>query len=223
MCGGGGQLKSPPQHTKSQSDYPQSICDIGCSNGDFLFYLSDVFPHAKLYGIDILPSLLEKTRQDFKAHNKPCPTLWEGDIQSGLNLPKERFDMVFLNGVIGIFDDLHKPLEHFANLINPKGVGYIWGCFNPYPIDVFIKGRVCGSSHLESGWNLHSKQSVLEICDGLGLKGVFYDDFDIGIDLPQSEDYLRTWTFRLEGGKRAIINGLSLVHNFSLLELTYRI
>lgn len=169
--------------------------------------------------MDILPSLLEKTRADFTQLGKEAPTLYIGDVASGDGLPSESFEVAFLNGVIGIFDDLQKPLSHFTRLIAPHGVGYIWACFNPYPLDVFIKARQCGTSHLESGWNLHSKQSVVEICENLGFKARFYDDFEIGIDLAQSEDYLRTWTFKLENGKRAIINGLGLLHHFSLLEL----
>lgn len=195
------------------------IIDVGCSNGDFLYYLSELFPYAKLYGVDILPSLLEKTRQDFMELGKPCPQLSVGDITSGEGLPNERFDIAFLNGVIGIFDDLSKPLEYFTHLISAEGRGYIWSCFNPYPLDVFIKARKCGTSHLESGWNMHSKKSVLELCENLGFEGKFYDDFEIGIDLAQSDDYLRTWTFKLENGKRAIVNGLGILHHFSLLEL----
>lgn len=206
--GGGGIAKSP-----------KTILDIGCSNGDFLYYLSTLFTHAKLYGVDILPSLLEKTKQDFISLGLPCPELMVGNIVTGEGLPNQTFDLVFLNGVIGIFDDLHKPLEHFCSLISESGKGYIWACFNPYPIDVLIKARAVGTQHLESGWNLHSKQSVLEIVQNLGFDGRFYDDFEIGIDLPQTDDYLRTWTFKLENGKRGIVNGLSLLHHFSLFEV----
>ena len=170
-----------------------------------------------------MPSLLEKTRADFQARNKPIPTLWQGDIASGEGLPKQRFDIVFLNGVIGIFDDLSKPLEHFCSLIAPNGRGYIWAGFNPYPLDVFIKARATKSEHLESGWNMHSRQTALQLCDKLGFQGVFHNDFEIGIDLPKrDDDYLRSWTIRLENGKRAIINGLGLLLHFSLLEIKHK-
>lgn len=195
------------------------ILDIGCSNGDFLFYLSEIFPNAELSGVDILPTLLEKTKTDFLALQRPCPTLYLGDIVSGEGLPKMKFDMVFFNGVVGIFDDLQKPLEHFCSLIAPNGVGYIWGVFNPFPLDVFVKSRAVGATHLESGWNIHSQASLRIMLKNLGYNAVFYDDFEIGIDLPQSDDYLRTWTFKLENGKRAIINGLGIIHSFVLVEV----
>ena len=52
---------------------------------------------------------------------------------------------------------------------------------------------------------------------------MFHNDFEIGIDLPRrNDDYLRSWTIRLENGKRAIINGLGLLHYFSLLEIRRR-
>lgn len=216
--GGGGATKK-----LSSINSPKSILDIGCSNGDFLYYLSEIFPEYQLFGIDILPSLLEKTRADFQSRNKPIPTLWQGDIASGEGLPKQKFDIVFLNGVIGIFDDLSKPLEHFCSLIAPNGKGYIWAGFNPYPLDVFIKARAVGSEHLESGWNMHSREGTLRLCEKLGFEGVFHNDFEIGIDLPRrDDDYLRSWTIRLDNGKRAIINGLGLVHYFSLLEIKHK-
>lgn len=198
---------------------PHSILDIGCSNGDFLYFLGDIFPAAKLFGMDILPSLLQKCTDDFKALGREVPTLWVGDINTGENLGQERFDVVFLNGVIGIFDDLRLPLKHFSSLIGQNGVGYIWACFNPYDIDVLIKARPVGATHLESGWNLHSKQSVRNIFKDLGFACKFYDDFSIGIDIAKTADPLRTWTFKLENGKRAIINGLGLLHEFSLAEI----
>ena len=139
---------------------------------------------------------------------------------SGSGFPNQVFDLVFCNGVLSIFDDLKQPLRNFTKMIASGGRGFIMGIFNPYPHDVFVKSRAVGSEHLESGWNMHSRESVLQICDRLGFHGVFHDDFEIGIDLPKrDDDYLRSWTIRLENGKRAIINGLGLLLHLSLLEL----
>lgn len=127
---------------KNLLDKKISILDIGCSNGDFLFYLSNIIPHAELSGADVMPILLEKTREDFGKYNKEIPQTYLCDIEKGEGMPKQQFDIVFMNGVIGIFDDLKNPLKNFTSLINDSGVGYIWSGFNPYPIDILIKGRV---------------------------------------------------------------------------------
>lgn len=199
------------------------ILDIGCSNGDFLFYLSNLFPNSDLSGVDVMSSLLDKMCLDFRNYQKPEPKNYLGNIESGEGLPKDKYDLVFMNGVIGIFDDLKNPLNNFVQLIDDGGIGYIWSGFNPYPIDVLIKGRrVDGKErcHWESGWNTWSKQTLLEELSKLGYEGRFYDDFSIGIDILPQEDFLRSWTVKMADEKRMIINGLGLIHHFSLLEVT---
>lgn len=195
-----------------------SILDVGCSNGDFLYYLSTLYPDAELFGVDILQDLLDRAKSDFIKLNRQVPTFFNGDIVSSIGLPKRKFDMVFLNGVIGIFDNLLKPLENFSKLISDNGVGYIWSSFNNYNLDIFNKVRVNGNNYLESGWNIWSKDSVLNVCNKYGMSGVYYD-FKISIDLEQMSDPLRSWTVKLENGDRIIINGMGLIHEFSLLEL----
>lgn len=197
---------------------PSTILDIGCSNGDFLYYLGSIYPNASLSGADILSELLDKVKYDFKMLNMSIPTLYHADIVSGIGLPQSTFDIVFLNGVIGIFDDLHNPIRNFSRLISDNGVGYIWASFNNYDLDVFNKVKVKNSSHAESGWNIWSKSTVLSICEKYGLCGV-YHNFCINIDLNETGDPLRSWTIKLEDGSRCIINGMGIIHNFSLLEL----
>lgn len=162
---------------------------------------------------------MQKTKKDFLKYHKLPPTTFLFDISSGKGKPDKKFDIVFLNGVIGIFDCLKNPFFHLVSLIEDGGVGYIWAGLNPFPIDVIVRGKKFGEQYWESGWNMWSKQTVLEELKKLGYSCNFYDDFEIGIDLPQQEDYLRTWTFKKENGQRVIINGLGLVHSFVLVEI----
>jgi len=133
------------------------ICDVGCATGDFLYYLSNSIKDAEFFGIDIREDLLTKAKQEVSNCNFIL-----GDISDSKTLPKKQFDIVFMTGVLSIFDDYEIILENFLQLIKPKGIGYIFGIFNSYDIDVLIK--IHNSKYQdgwESGWNLFSKSSIV--------------------------------------------------------------
>ena len=98
---------------------------------------------------------------------------------------------------------------------------FVFGLFNPEYLDVLLKSRPAASEgKWENGWNLYSKKSVLTFLQERGFSGQFYD-FELSLDLEKKpDDPLRTWTERLEDGRRIIINGLQLVNTLSLLEIS---
>jgi SAM-dependent methyltransferase len=192
-----------------------SVLDIGCATGDFLYYFNTLYKNQKLYGLDVMEKLLVKAREDF-----PIPHYSVGNIQTGENLPEEKFDAVFLLGVTGIFDDLNPIVENISKLLKPTGRAYIFGGYNPEDLDVMIKSRSsCTDGPWETGWNLHSLKTLSSIFTKNSLKHS-YHEFKIGIDLPKhDDDPLRSWTIKLENGNREVVNGLQLLHNFYLIEL----
>src|SRR3989344_3051099 len=113
-----------------------------------------------------------------------------GDIYTGKGLPKSKFDAVFLLAVHSIFD-----------------------------VVVRVRYAKPGSRY-QRGWNVFSQKTVLEHLRKRGAKGAFHR-FVIGIDIPRhKDDPLRSWTFKLENGERAIINGTQILHQFYFLEIT---
>ena len=131
-----------------------------------------------------------------------------------------QFDIAYMTGVLSIFDDYETVLENFLELIKPKGIGYIFGIFNSYDIDVLIKIRNSNyQDEWESGWNLFSKSSISKILDGKNIQYSF-SDWSIDIDIPKHEDDpLRSWTIKDENKSQLIINGIQLLHTYSLLEI----
>ena len=92
---------------------PKSILDIGCGTGEWLFQAGDMWPHAKLYGVNLFPSQL--------------PTNWvtpDLHLKTGafedVDLPKG-FDLVTVNYTLGHFDDLHRVFSKIKSLLAPKG------------------------------------------------------------------------------------------------------
>lgn len=193
------------------------ILDIGCATGEFLYYLRSCYPHASLEGTDILHELLGKAKK-----NVEDAIFFEADIYSGSNLPApHQYDAVFMNGVHGIFDDYEKWLEHILQLVNfeNKGRAFVFGLFNPEPIDVLVKVKRIENKEnsWEPGWNCFSKKGIADYLFSKGYKTSF-KDFQIDMDIDKkSEDALRSWTIKLEDGKRMIVHGSQIIHNLSLL------
>jgi len=192
-----------------------SILDVGCATGDFLWYLSGLYPSVKFTGLDVMPELIERAKKEV-----PTANFILGNINTAEGLPSGKFDAVFMLGVHSIFDDFEPCFNNFLKLIKDGGRGYIFGIFNPSDLDVLVKARRSGDNGAwEAGWNLFSKRTVSKFLEDRSYAHTF-KDWAIAIDLPPNpQDHLRSWTFRLADGSRMIVNGMQLLHYFSLLEI----
>ena len=198
------------------------ILDVGCATGDFLYYLSQLYPEAELCGVDILPELIDRAKSEV-----PVAKFFPGDIFSGRNLPGKKFDFVFMNGVHPVVTPEESDLDDykvwFDNLLKLTGKGgwvFVFGIFNPNEADAVIKMRVSkrGSPWL-LGWNLVSKKTIGDFLKRKNLKFKFYD-FQIRKDIKKhKEDPLRSWTVPLKNGSRMIMNGAGIVYTLSLLAI----
>ena len=191
-----------------------SIADVGCATGDFLYYLQKSFPRAKLTGIDVMPVLVARARREV-----PEAQYYVGDIYTGKGLPKQKFDAVFLVGTHSIFDEAKPWVDNLLRILAPGGRAYVFGMFNPEDVDVLVRVRYAGRKNpWQSGWNMVSEPTIRDYLKQKGYSAKFYP-FTIPIDLPKQKDPLRSWTFKLANGKRAIVNGTQILHTFSLLEV----
>lgn len=190
------------------------VVDIGCATGDFLHFLSLLYPRAQLHGYDVLDSLLSRA-----ATEVPSASFSRVDISDAARQPEsQKFDIAFMLGVHSIFDDLHW-LTNALDLLNPGGHFFCFGLFNPVDVDVFIKARKCGTQSLEPGWNVMSCTTVLEHLNALGHAGDF-TPWQISIPVPPTNgDPYRSWTVPQVDGSFEIRNGLQLVHTFQLLHV----
>jgi SAM-dependent methyltransferase len=192
------------------------ILDVGCATGDFLHYISTLYPNAQLTGLDIMPELIRRAKKEV-----PNSAFFIADIFSGSNLPREKFDAIFLLGVHPIFDDYKPWLNNLLKLTKTNGRIYVFGIFNPENTDVLVKVRYSndGNKPWQAGWNVFSKKTIGSYLEKIKARYKFYD-FTISIDLPRhKDDPLRSWTFKLQNGQRALINGTQIVHRLSLLEI----
>lgn len=193
------------------------ILDVGCETGSFLHYIESLQWGAGLYGMDIMPELLQALNNDKEIH----ATTYLGNIADKSTLPDIKVDIVTMLGVISIFDDYKPVIINLLDLLEDNGVIYIFGIFNPEDLDVIIKSRASNSNDdkWEVGWNLFSKKSIGLFCQKHGLECDFVP-FKIGIDIAKHEgDPLRSWTVPMPDGDRMVVNGLQLIHNFYFLRI----
>jgi trans-aconitate methyltransferase len=191
-----------------------TILDIGCATGDFLYFIHQKFPSAKISGMDIRDDLLKRAKVEV-----PFATFFQGNIQDSKTLPKEKFDFIFMLGVHSIFDDYELILDNIIKKLKKGGRIGIFGGFNSEDVDVLVKVRGSYDEKWQSGWNMFSKKSISNYLTKKNISHNFID-WKISIDIPKNtSDPLRSWTFKDENGERIVINGTQLLHTFSLLEI----
>lgn len=189
------------------------ILDIGCATGDFLYYLSQKYPKASLTGMDVVPELLKVAEREVKNCN-----FIKGDIRKISQLPKKKFDIIFMMGVHGLFDEYSQWIDNICKLLNKKGRAYIFGTFNDGNVDVINRIKLSGKDlPYELGWNTWSKKTISNYLNKINVK-YYFTDFDIKIDIQKNKsDPMRTYSIKLETGKRILINGAGMIRSLKML------
>tara|TARA_Y100001960_G_scaffold333495_1_gene438963 strand:+ start:1184 stop:1897 length:714 start_codon:yes stop_codon:yes gene_type:complete len=186
-----------------------NICDFGCANGEFLFYLNKL-SKASLYGLDILSELLIKAKKFV-----PQANFVNGSVTKKNIFNSNKFDKSFLTGVHSIFDEFETPFNNLIYWTKPGGNIIITGIFNSYPIDVYVKykeSKNYQSEYYEKGWNIFSIKSISNFLNKVKkVKSYSFKKFEIGIDLEKQSDPVRSWTIKEKNNKRIITNGLSIL------------
>lgn len=194
-----------------------AVADIGCATGEFIYYLTTLYPNGTYNGYDISELLIQKATEEV-----PEASFKVMNITKKEELPQEKYDAVFMNGLNGAFEDPYSWLPNFTSLLKQGGRAYVYGIFNPIDVDSLVKVRRSedfGTGEFLSYWNCISQTTISRVLGELGYNAVFHE-FKINIDLPMvPENPFRSWTFKLEDGSRGIVNGTQVMHNFYLLEI----
>ena len=94
-----------------------SLCDVGCATGDFLWYIQKQNGISKrLVGIDPF----DKLRNIAESRLSNCK-FYKGDIWSGEGIPEEKYDIVCMSGVLYLFDDFKLPIENLMKITKTGG------------------------------------------------------------------------------------------------------
>ncbi len=187
------------------------IVEVGCATGRFVRMLVEEYEARDVIGIDIIPELVQKAEIDV-----PAARFLVGDITRPDSLPSEKVDVVFMNTIHSLFDDPQVWLPNVLNLTRRGGYAFVFGLFNPEPVDVAVRARYSGEKNDIPGWSLVSKSTMFQKFQELGVTGRF-EDYPIPAPVARhSSDPLHSWTVNREGGEMLLINGLQLIHQFSM-------
>lgn len=198
------------------------VSDFGCAAGELLYYLKACAPDANLEGYDLLPELIEKARKIVQGVKFSVGSV----LDSGM-IENDHSDISLLVGVHSIFDEFETCFNNLIAWTKPAGQVYVFGMFNPYPLDVFVKYRPTenyASDTVESGWNIFSEASVSRFLDKhKKVARHRFIPFEISIDLSKHQnDPARSWTMKDDKQRRLITNGLCLLQPHQILEIVLK-
>jgi 2-polyprenyl-3-methyl-5-hydroxy-6-metoxy-1,4-benzoquinol methylase len=189
------------------------VIDIGCANGELLYFLKKYNKNFNLTGVDIKQNLLNKAK-----NNLPQDiTLKKMDFNTKIK-SFEKFDIIICSGVIGIFDDLKVFFSNINKIKKKNSKFYFFGAYNDYPYDIKTKYVDLNMKKkvLQSGWNIWSIKTLKK---HFGRKKFKKHYFNMSFDFKKNQnDLIRSWTIKI-GNKRYFTNGLMLLLNQKWLEV----
>ena len=196
------------------------IIDIGCATGELIYFLKTKFKNANFYGLDVHPKLIKYAKKD--------PDLRDVDFSVGniVDSPKKnhfkKFDVVLFIAVHSIWDDIDVWFSNLKKYAKKGASIYIFGLFNPNPIDTFVKIRRSGSKskNLEPGWNLISIQTYKRYFKSKNIKKYKFYPWEIKIKIPMNKnDLMRSYTQKTSKNKYQLTSGIGLIHTLRFLEV----
>lgn len=116
------------------------VVDVGCGNGDFLYYMkAQLHKKTSLYGIDYSEELLGLAKD-----KNPDVSFFKGNIYSGEGLPNRKFDIAYMLGLNSLFSEYEPWVNNLLKIIKETGIVYVFGPFNPSNLDVQVNVRQSG-------------------------------------------------------------------------------
>ena len=198
----------------NDSCHMPSVLDLGCARGEFLYYLKNNTEYEKLAGIDYSYKLINEAK-NFDGLNGVEFKVGSAD---NFNL-NSKFDIVVMSGGLSYFNDIHKVFECIKNHLKSGGKIIIFGFFNEYDVDLLIKYR--NNKYFEtfeSGWNIHSINTISKELKKLDLTIVNQEIFKLSFKSSKQDDPCRAWNIETEEGIK-FTNGLKLLYDMTALEI----
>lgn len=218
-----GRYENPKEDFKTIADKlaelvdPEAACsvvDVGCANGELLYYLKSRFPAWRLTGYDHTAEFIEAA--------KAFPGLKGVELrQADLFDIEGRFDIVIATCFLSLFREIEAPLTKLVELCREGGYVLATGLFNPFDIEVRVE--FCDNSRPETrnqwrtDFNRHSQRRIRELLAD-SVASVAFEACRYDLELPPDETHpIRVWSMRDEQGRTWLLNGAWQIANQSLM------
>ena len=189
------------------------LLDVGCANGELLFFLNEQFSNIKFYGADIRNDLIKLARKKLPSYIY----LKKFDYKQKQSLNK-KFDIILCSGVIGIFDNLDIFFKNIKKNIKKNSILFLFDGFNEHDFDIIRAYKDLNSkiTNYQSGWNIWSIKTIKKY---FKKKKIVKHPFVIKFDVKQNKkDLIRTWTIKINN-RRYFTNALLSIENQMWLEI----
>lgn len=186
------------------------VLDMGCSTGNLLLHLKNLYPRLKLTGGDLMISVIEDCRQNPDLAGIEFLVLDIFDIPASA-----RYDCIIVNAVLYLFsdDELQRIVMSLSGALKPGGTLILYDFSHGFHQNITIKEK--SFSHPE-GLTLHYRPHTVwhRALEGAGFTAVDIHPFRIPIELPRREDIdstreesLLSYTVRSREGENLLFRG----------------
>ena len=189
-----------------------TLLDIGCANGELIYFLSKNLKNIDYFGVDIRNDLLNLA----KKKNLSQANFRRVDFNKRNNF-NQKFDIIIASGVISIFDNLNIFFQNLKKCLKTNSKIFLGGHFNNFDYDVRVKytDLKIKKKIYQSGWNIWSIKTIKNHLKSKKMrKHNFFIKYDVKIT---KNDQIRSWTIKINK-KRYFTNALKIIQNQMWLE-----
>lgn len=197
-----------------------NIIDVGCATGELIYFLKPKFKNAIFSGSDVHTKLIKVAKRDKDLKDVNF------SVENIVNKPKKshlkNFDIILFIAVHSIWNEIDTWFSNLRKYGKKGSTIYIFGLFNPNPLDTFVKVRRNSSKKniLEPGWNLISINTYKKYFKSKKIKNYKFKPWEIKIPLSKNKkDPMRSFTQKLSNNKYQLTSGIGLIHNLYLLTI----
>ncbi|WP_034851239.1 class I SAM-dependent methyltransferase [Sinorhizobium sojae] len=100
-----------------------SVLEVGCGTGRNLAVIADLYPEARLFGLDISAEMLATARTKLKRHGRPDTVLRVADATnfSPASFGEKGFDRIVISYALSMIPAWEKALGAAIDALNPGG------------------------------------------------------------------------------------------------------